>query len=148
MTVLSAHTLRIIKPVEPFVERTVHNGLTYGLSHCGYDVRIAQDVVLFPGDFRLAHTIEHFGTPTNCVAFVYDKSTWARRGLSLFNTVVEPGWKGHLTLELSNNSKGLIKLKNGDPIAQIVYHKLEHEVHGYRGKYQNQPAEPVGAILE
>ena len=67
---------------------------------------------------------------------------------SLFNEDVLIDEDKIKTLELSNNSKGLIKLKNGDPIAQIVYHKLEHEVHGYRGKYQNQPAEPVGAILE
>lgn len=137
-----------MKPVEPFCERTVHNGMTYGLSHCGYDVRIAQDIELAPGQFVLASTVEHFTTPTNVVAIVHDKSTWARRGISVFNTVIEPGWNGHLTLELTNHSKDIIRLGRGDPIAQIIYHKLDIEVSGYHGKYQNQANEPVGAILE
>lgn len=148
MTVLSCHALRVIRPVEPFVERTIHNGMSYGLSFAGYDVRIQQALQLLPGDFSLASTIERFITPDDCVAIVHDKSTWARRGLSVFNTVIEPGWRGFLTLELKNNGRETINLAEGDPICQIVYHKLDHAVRGYEGKYQDQPDRPVEAIYE
>jgi dCTP deaminase len=86
----------------PFHERTREFGMTFGLGPAGYDVRIAQDLQLPPGGFALASTVEHFDVPDYLTAEVKDKSTWARRGLSLFNTIIEPGWRGFLTLELKN----------------------------------------------
>jgi dCTP deaminase len=148
MTVLSCHALRVIRPVEPFVERTVHNGMSYGVSYAGYDVRISQDTFLPPGGFALASTIERFDTPNDVVAFVHDKSTWARRGISLFNTVIEPGWRGFLTLEITNVSGLPVDIRAGDPIAQIIYQRLDNGVRGYTGKYQDQPDRPVEAINE
>jgi dCTP deaminase len=148
MTVLSCHTLRVIRPVEPFVERTVHNGMSYGVSYAGYDVRIAEDLTLPPGSFSLASTLERFNTPLDVLGIVHDKSTWARRGLACQNTVIEPGWEGFLTLELTNHSNEPLLVKRGDPICQIVYHKLDQPVRGYTGKYQGQPAEPTPARYE
>jgi len=101
--ILSAQSIRKRGIFTPFCEKSFANGLTYGLSHAGYDVRIAEDVELKPGDFTLASTVERFEMPEDLVGMVHDKSTWARRGLSLFNTVIEPGWHGWLTLELVNN---------------------------------------------
>ncbi len=148
MTTLSGITLRTRKEIiTPFVERTSHQGFTYGLSHAGYDVRIRECLILKPHEFRLASTIEHFNMPLDLVAKVHDKSTWARRGLSLFNTVIEPGWRGYLTLELCNKSDMELWIDAGMPIAQILFDKLDQPAVGYTGKYQDQGACPVSAIF-
>lgn len=89
--------------IEPLVERTVFNGLSYGLSSAGYDIRLAEEVYLPPGEFKLASSVERFNMPLDLIAVVYDKSTLVRLGLTVQNTVVEPGWRGYLTLELANH---------------------------------------------
>lgn len=148
--ILPAQTIRKLQPITPFHERTVHNGMSFGLSHAGYDVRIAESVPLSPfTPFSLASTMEHFDIPNDVIAFVHDKSTWARRGLSLFNTVIEPGWRGYLTLELVYNGTQALWIQAGDPIAQIVFMRLEEPTDApYTGKYQNQCAGAVPAIME
>lgn len=141
--ILPAQSIRKIKPILPFFERTVHNGMSYGLSHAGYDVRIAETIRLVPGTSCLASTMEEFFMPNDLVAFVHDKSTWARRGLSLFNTVIEPGWQGFLTLELVNHSNKELFIAEGDPIAQIIFMRMEEPTEKpYTGKYQNQKRGP------
>ena len=135
--------------IEPFVERSVAHGMSYGVGPAGYDVRIKDNVYLKHGEFALGVTLEAFSIPIDVIAFVHDKSTWARRGLSLFNTVIEPGWRGFLTLELVNHSINSINIPAGCPIAQIIFMRLEqHTNHPYRGKYQDQPDRPVEAIME
>ena len=147
--ILAGQQIRKLKPIKPFLERTVHNGMSFGLSHAGYDVRIAETMWLMPGMFSLASTVEEFFMPTDLVAFVHDKSSWARRGLSLFNTVIEPGWSGFLTLELINHSRDPIRLTSGDPIAQIIFMRMEEPAEKpYTGKYQNQKRGPQEAIDE
>lgn len=149
--ILPAQMIREINPplITPFEERTSAYGMTYGLGPAGYDVRIEQDIFLKPGYFILASTMEHFDIPPSMMAFVYDKSTWARRGLSLFNTVIEPGWKGFLTLELTNLGPEALSIRKGMPIAQIVFQVLIADTEiPYEGKYQDQPDRPVGAILK
>ena len=144
--ILPAQALRKLKPVRPFHERSVKNGMTYGLGPAGYDVRIAQDVVLYAYQFSLASTMEEFDTPNDTVAFVHDKSTWARKGLSLFNTVIEPSWRGFLTLELVNNTSNTLTIPAGSPIAQVIWMRLEEATdQPYSGRYQNQEAGPVAA---
>jgi len=135
--------------IEPFELRTVHNGKSYGLSHAGYDVRIKQDRVLKPKEFAIASTVEHFVVPSDLLLLVKDKSSWARDGLSVFNTVIEPGWHGWLTLELVNHSDTTLTIRAGDPIAQIIFQRLEEPtIDAYRGKYQGQADEPVPARHE
>ena len=159
MTVASANTLKKLRPFEPFIEESKRqNGMSYGLSHCGYDIRVQKfwfgdDVVegrvyLGPGKFLLASSLEKFIMPKNYVAIVHDKSTWARKGLAAQNTVIEPGWEGYLTLELTNHSEEELTITSGDPIAQIIFHKIDEEVDGYNGKYQNQEDKPVAARYE
>lgn len=129
--------------IEPFCERTVENGMSYGLSHAGYDVRIAQSIHLEKGRFELASTIERFRMPNSILGMVHDKSSWARQGLSLFNTVIEPGWHGFLTLELVYHGVMPLFIKAGSPIAQIVFMRLtEPTEKPYEGKYQNQQSGP------
>jgi dCTP deaminase len=147
--ILAGQQIRKIEPLRPFHERTVLHGMSYGLSHAGYDVRVAENIYLNPGNFTLASTVEEFFMPTDLVAFVHDKSSWARRGLSLFNTVIEPGWSGFLTLELVNHSSNALLLSSGDPIAQIIFMRMEEPAENpYSGKYQNQKRGPQVAIDE
>lgn len=124
------------------------HGVSFGMSEAGYDIRIDQDVVLHPfRRFKIASAIEKFVMPPNLVGIVHDKSTWARRGLSVFNTVIEPGWQGFLTLELVYNGFLPLRIKKGSGIAQVVFHTTTDQAR-YTGKYQNQPNRPVAAINE
>lgn len=154
MTVISGNCLRQFSArtpggiITPFHERTVIRGKTYGVSYAGYDIRIKQPLELDPGSFELASSIEHFQVPNNWVGIVHDKSSWARRGIAVQNTVLEPGWRGYLTLEISNHGTFNINIEGGDPIAQIIFHKLTEPTSGYQGKYQDQRDAPVEAIDE
>lgn len=150
-----------LSPIVGMVHRKmVAEGTSYGLSEAGYDIRIKQQVKFRPRDghisavvdgmfvpdtrFILASAIEEFDMPTNLVGIVHDKSTWARRGLSVFNTVIEPGWKGFLTLELVYHGNGELVIPAGAGIAQVLFHELKLE-RAYKGKYQNQEDKPVKA---
>lgn len=147
MAPIPAQTIRKLRPIEPFCERTVHNGMTYGLGPAGYDVRIAETLILLPGKFMLASTIERFDMPNDVLAVVHDKSSWARRGLTVQNTIIEPGWRGFLTLELTNHSDSVIYIDEGSPIAQIIFHRLEEPTEiPYQGRYQDQKPGPQPAI--
>lgn len=152
--ILSGKTLRSyaergIPLVSPFVsEKTIFNGMSYGCSVAGYDIRVMESTVIDSKQFQLISSIEKFQLPKNVVGFVHDKSSWARRGLSFFNTVIEPGWEGYLTLEAYNTSKVSILLVSGSPIAQIIFMYTDEETEGYDGKYQNQGRGPQAAINE
>lgn len=144
--------------INPFFPRTEWKDLmgrrfTFGLGPAGYDVRVEFDskgerqlARLEPGGFLLASTIEQFEIPADIVGVVHDKSSWARRGLAVQNTVLEPGWCGYLTLELSNHSHIPITLYRETPIAQIIFHQLVRPVfRAYGGKYQFQERGPQEA---
>lgn len=134
--------------VQPFYERSVAHGRTYGLSACGYDVRLAQDIWLWPFWGRLGSTIERFQMPVDICAEVKDKSTNARMFVLVQNTIIEPGWTGYLTLELTRFLPWPIKLKKGTPIAQVVFKMLDQPTdQRYCGKYQDQAEGPQKAIL-
>ena len=151
MTVLSAQSIREIRPVSPFVNRTTENGMTYGLGPAGYDIRIDQNIEVGTSQpFILASSMERFVMPTNVLGLVKDKSSWARKGLVVQNTVIEPGWCGYLTLELSYlDNSGYVTIPRGAPIAQIIFQWLDSYTEApYRGKYQNQPKGPQKAIDE
>jgi dCTP deaminase len=126
-------------------EKRREHGVSYGLAEAGYDIRIKQEVVLYPdARFALASALEEFDMPASLVGIVHDKSTWARRGLSVFNTVIEPGWKGFLTLELIYHGSTYLRIPAGAGIAQVLFHRTA-TVARYEGKYQNQPDRPVEA---
>ena len=63
--------------------------------------------------------------------------------------MIEPGWRGYLTLELTNHGEREIRVAGGTPIAQIIFHLLDAPAeHPYAGKYQDQRQGPQAAILE
>jgi len=151
--ILSGQSIRKRGIFTPFNERTKHNGMSYGLSMAGYDVRVnlgdRYRVTLRPGEFMLAVTTEHFDMPNDVLGIVHDKSTWARQGIAVQNTVIEPGWKGYLTLEITNHGPFTVEFETGDPIAQIVCHQLDEPAEQpYDGKYQNQESTPQKARFE
>jgi dCTP deaminase len=147
--IIPAQTIRKVKPVNPFCERTKFCGVSFGLSSAGYDIRIAKSLRLMRGDFALASSMERFEMPNDWLGIVHDKSTWGRKGIAVQNTVIEPGWCGYLTIELTNHSIDNIWIEEGVGIAQIVFHRLEEPTEQpYTGKYQNQAAGVVPAIFE
>ena len=95
------------------------------------------------GRFVLASAVEYFQMPLHLVATVKDKSSWARKGLSVFNTVAEPGWNGYLTLELVFNGSEPVTIEAGQGIAQVLFTQLSDLGDYGAGKYQNQENEPV-----
>lgn len=163
--ILSAQTIRQLSRdhglLEPCLERGVSNGLSFGLGPAGYDLSLDLGdeyitsfegglvKMLRPQEFFLVAAIEKFKMPANLVGRVCDKSTLARQGLSVFNTVIEPGWEGFLTLELVNHSKDTILLRQGMGIAQVLFEVLDAPTDSpYGGKYQYQEPGPQGARFE
>lgn len=145
--IVNGKSLLAAKPVTPMLPaKHKKHGVSHGLSEAGYDIRINQDVTLHPFKrFVLASTFEYFDMPDNLVAVVHDKSSWARRKLSAQNTVIEPKWRGFLTLELVYYGWGVLHIPSGAGIAQVLFHQLI-EPAAYSGKYQDQPDRPVRAI--
>lgn len=121
---------------------------SHGLTEAGYDIQLAQEVLFSGGRygrrFQLASAMEYFQMPPDLVGVVHDKSTWARCGLSVFNTVIEPGWRGFLTLELAYWGDDELYLPAGTGIAQVLFQTLAERA-SYEGKYQDQGAGPVRA---
>jgi len=146
-------------PIKDMInEKRREHGVSWGLSEAGYDIRIKQSVwfrrnggVVVDdkyqnGNFTLASAIEEFHMPSDLVGIVHDKSTWARQGLSVFNTVIEPSWRGHLTLELVYHGREGLHIPAGAGIAQVIFHQTSCNAY-YDGKYQNQPDRPVDGIM-
>jgi dCTP deaminase len=146
-------------------------GTSYGLSSYGYDVRVgnewveyrtnndapldpavavteeeirrtyADQFILRPNSFVLAHTMEVLSIPRDCLGLVKDKSSLARLGITLQTTVLEPGWTGQVTLEIYNNNPRPVLLRAGQGIAQVIFETGDpcHVSYADRkGKYQGQ----------
>lgn len=151
---LCAQTIRSLRmggklAITPFSESGKFEGRSYGLSACGYDVRLAQDIWLWPFYGRLGSIVEYIRLPTDLSAEVKDKSTNARLFVFVQNTIIEPGWCGYLTLELTRFLPWPIRLKKGTPIAQVVFHQLDKPTEQpYCGKYQAQATGPQKARFE
>jgi dCTP deaminase len=162
--VINGKALLEATPIEHMHNHKIKlHGVSHGLGEAGYDIRIKQTVefrftkqgcqICIDGKtdygtrFVLASAIERFQMPNNLVGVVHDKSTWARRGLSVFNTVIEPGWEGFLTLELVYHGNDSFVIPAGAGIAQVIFSQVSNPSQ-YGGKYQHQADEPVAAILQ
>lgn len=133
--------------IDPFVERSMSpRGNSFGLGPASYDARLDKGIIVPPRDFRLGSTLERFPIPPDLLATVRDKSTWARIGLAVQNTLLDPGWPGYLTLEISHHSQTEVVIEAGEPIAQIVFEVLDEPTQlPYRGKYFDQGRGPQPA---
>ncbi len=145
--------------------------ISYGLSSYGYDVRCANHFKVFtnihsrtvdpkrfdeksfvdiegdccvipPNSFALAHTMEYFRIPRNVLTICLGKSTYARCGIIVNVTPLEPEWEGHVTLEFSNTTNLPAKIYANEGVAQMLFLESDEicEV-SYKdrgGKYQGQ----------
>lgn len=143
--IINGQQLLTASPIKNMLRHKMkYNGVSHGLTECGYDIRIKQDVWLFPGrSFVLASSLEEFDMPNYLMGRVLNKSTWARRGLDAsMTTNIEPGWKGWLTLELCYHRWKPLRVPAGSGIAQVIFEVIAQPA-AYEGKYQHQPNEPV-----
>lgn len=171
--IINGKKLLELAPIKDMASQKHHShGVSWGLAEAGYDIRIKQKVIfkndawgpgsgrtvatkwteedgtrmgnVWKGRFVLASAIEEFDMPNCLVGIVHDKSTWARRGLSVFNTVIEPGFRGGLTLELVFHGDGELIIPAGSGIAQVLFHTIAEPAE-YAGKYQFQSTDPEPA---
>lgn len=145
--------------------------ISWGLSSYGYDARLADEFMIVdtsaqhidpkartpfvvdnfrnqndsytihPGEMVLARTVERFKMPDDVMAICVGKSTYARCGLIVNVTPLEPGWEGHVTLELSNTASLPIVVYPHEGICQFVFYRGERPSVTYSdraGKYQGQ----------
>jgi dCTP deaminase len=161
----------MIQPFVPHQVTSNDRGkvVSFGLTSFGYDIRLgttfveylpghapadpktpstlhhttytAETYTLKPGAFVLAHSAEHFAIPSDIVGICVGKSTYARLGIHVLVTPLEPGWRGYLTLEIANLSNVAVMLHANEGIAQIMFHQGDVPWTTYAdrgGKYQDQ----------
>ncbi|MEO1020169.1 MAG: dCTP deaminase [Pseudomonadota bacterium] len=139
--------------IEPFVDRQTREGcISYGLSSYGYDARMAPEFRIFtnvdnamvdpkhfseqsfvertgghciipPNSFALASTVEYFRIPRDILVICLGKSTYARCGIIVNVTPLEPEWEGHVTLEFSNTTPLPARLYANEGICQFLFLK-------------------------
>jgi len=158
--------------IEPFSDKQVREGIiSYGLSSYGYDVRIADEFKIFtninhtivdpkdfdprsfvdfkgeeciipPNSFALARTVERFKVPRDVIVVTLGKSTYARCGIIVNVTPLEPEWEGIVTLEVSNTTPLPARIYAGEGIAQMLFFQsdevCETSYADKKGKYQSQ----------
>ena len=158
--------------IEPFDDGGPHPGkVSFGLSSYGYDVRVGNRFKVFsnvhsavvdpkkfseatfvniegdhciipPNSFALAETVEHIEVPRDVIGLCVGKSTYARCGIIVNVTPLEPEWRGRITLEISNTTPLPAKIYAGEGIAQILFIKADAECRrsykDKKGKYQDQ----------
>lgn len=145
--------------------------ISYGVSSYGYDVRCAPDFKIFtninsavvdpksfdarsfvdvqadvciipPNSFALARTVEYFRIPRNVLTICLGKSTYARCGIIVNVTPLEPEWEGHVTLEFSNTTPLPARIYANEGVAQMIFLESDEACAvSYRdrdGKYQGQ----------
>jgi dCTP deaminase len=100
-------------------------------------------IVIPPNSFALAETIEHISIPRDVLAICVGKSTYARCGIIVNVTPLEPEWRGKVTIEISNTTPLPAKIYANEGIAQMVFLKAERvcavSYSDKAGKYQDQP---------
>jgi dCTP deaminase len=145
--------------------------ISYGTSSYGYDVRCANDFKIFtniestivdpkafdessfvdkqndvcvipPNSFALARTVEYLRIPRNVLTICLGKSTYARCGIIVNVTPLEPEWEGHVTLEFSNTTPLPAKIYAHEGVAQMLFFESDEVCEtSYKdrgGKYQGQ----------
>lgn len=167
--------------IEPFVESQRGKGIiSYGLSSYGYDARVADEFRIFtnvdnalidpknfqeqsfverktdvciipPNSFALARTVEYFRIPRDVLVVCLGKSTYARCGLIVNVTPLEPEWEGHVTLEISNTTPLPAKVYANEGLCQFLFFKGEEVCEtSYKdrgGKYMGQTGVTLPKVL-
>ena len=158
--------------IDPFVENLRREGvISYGLSSYGYDARVSDEFKIFtnidsatvdpknfsnqgfvdrktdvcvipPNSFVLARTVEYFRIPRDVLVICVGKSTYARCGIIVNVTPLEPEWEGHVTLEFSNTTPLPAKIYANEGACQFLFlrgdSQCEVSYADRKGKYMNQ----------
>ena len=158
--------------IKPFIaEQKSGSNISYGLSSFGYDARVSNEFKIFtdvdsaivdpknfnnnsfvsrtgkeciipPNSFALASTVEYFKIPKNVLVICLGKSTYARCGIIVNVTPLEPGWEGHVTLEFSNTTPLPAKIYANEGAAQFIFlqgnENPEVTYDKRKGKYMKQ----------
>ena len=158
--------------IEPFVDAQKREGvISYGLSSYGYDARVGSDFKIFtnvnsavvdpknfdqnsfvdrsaevcvipPNSFALARTVGYFRIPRDVLVICVGKSTYARCGIIVNVTPLEPEWGGHVTLEFSNTTPLPAKIYANEGACQFLFlqgnEPCEISYRDKAGKYQGQ----------
>ena len=136
--------------ISPFEEKQVRKGIiSYGVSSYGYDIRVSDEFMVFtninstvvdpknfdernvvkvkgdciipPNSFALCRSVEYFKMPRDVLAICVGKSTYARCGIIVNVTPIEPEWEGHITIEISNTTPLPAKIYANEGIAQLIF---------------------------
>lgn len=158
--------------IDPFVAKQQADGMiSYGLSSYGYDARVSREFKIFtnidsavvdpksfsndgfvereadvcvipPNSFALARTVEYFRIPRDMLVVCLGKSTYARCGIIVNVTPLEPEWEGHVTLEFSNTTPLPAKIYANEGACQFLFLRGEAvcatSYADRSGKYQGQ----------
>ena len=136
MTVLS--DLEIREHLKTGEIKLEPHDLSACLNPAGYDLRCSRTVVLKPKKYELVATLETVEIGLNITAYLHIRSSLAREGVIGSFAVVDPGFRGQLTLNLNNVGEKEVTIKEGERIVQIVFHRLGSTAKkGYSGSYQN-----------
>ena len=109
--------------------------------------KVTGDCIIPPNSFALARSVECFSIPRDVLALVIGKSTYARCGIIVNCTPLEPEWRGHVTLEISNTTPLPARIYANEGIAQVLFFKASDvcatSYADKGGKYQDQPAQII-----
>ena len=109
-----------------------------------YDLRAAGDMLLPKGSCTLVPTLEWVELPMDLAGTLRCRSSFGRRGILLGAGFVDPGFRGQLTLCLTNMGKDDLTLQKNDRIVQMILHEVREGNQGYSGRYQDSSG-AVGA---
>ena len=158
--------------ITPFEDKQIRgNKISFGVSSYGYDARVSDEFKIFtnvnseivdpknfkstnfvtknsleciipPNSFVLARTVEYFKIPEDILVICLGKSTYARCGIIVNVTPLEPGWEGHVTLEISNTTPLPAKIYSNEGLCQVLFFESDEECEtsykDKKGKYQKQ----------
>lgn len=105
------------------------------------EYEVDDHILIPPNSYVLGRSIERFSMPPDTLGLVLGKSTYARSGIIVNVTPLEPGWEGHVTIEIGNGTSLPAKVYADEGIAQVVFFRGEQPDISYadkKGKYQNQ----------
>lgn len=101
-----------------------------------------EEIIIEPGKYYLAQTVEILNTPNDLMPVVYTRSSLFRAGVLLLHSKTDPGYKGALTFGMVNLSPFEVKLQMGARICNIVFHKIKGKTVKYRGQHQGGRVTP------
>lgn len=160
------------KMIEPFEKSQVSSGvISFGVSSYGYDLRVADEFRIFngrpdtvldpkrvpvdlfteykgsvctipPNSYALGRSLEYFRIPRNVIAITTGKSTYARCGVIVNVTPLEPEWEGFITISIANLAPVPVKIYANEGLAQVIFLESDEDCRvsyaDKKGKYQAQ----------